>query len=90
MPPQYGLLIKHFAVRLCVAITVAVLLLVAVEFYSYLRFHPNVNALELAAKLEIAQNENPAERKYWAEFKKANKVTYHPWVLCAASRSKVR
>ncbi len=78
---QYGPLLKHFAVRLCVATTVALLLLVAVEFYSYLRFHPNVNALELAAKLEIAQNENPAERKYWAEFKKANKVTYHPWVL---------
>ena len=78
---HYWPLLKHFAVRLCVAVTIALLLLAAVEFYSYLRFHPNVNALELAAKLEIAQNENPAERQYWAEFKKANKVTYHPWVL---------
>jgi len=78
---QYWSLIKHFAVRLCVSITLVVLLLVGVEFYSYLRFHPNVNALELAAKLEIAQNESPAEREYWSEFKKANKVTYHPWVL---------
>jgi hypothetical protein len=77
----YWDLLKRFAVRLCVAVTIAVLLLVAVEFYAYLRFHPNVNALELAAKLEIAQNESPAEREYWSEFKKANKVTYHPWVL---------
>lgn len=78
---QYWHLAKRFAVRLCVSVTLVVLLLVGVEFYSYLRFHPNVNALELAAKLEIAQNESPAEREYWSEFKKANKVTYHPWVL---------
>jgi hypothetical protein len=79
--PSYWPLLKRFAVRLCVAITLAVFILAAVEVYSYLRFHPNVNALELAAKLEIQQNESPAEREYWSEFKKANKVTYHPWVL---------
>ena len=78
---SYWLLLKHFAVRLCVAITIALLILVATEFYAYLRVHPNVNALELAAKLEIQQNESPAERQYWKEFKQANKVTYHPWVL---------
>ena len=78
---QYRPLLKRFAVRLCVAVTLAVLLLAAVEFYAYFHFHPNVNALELAAKLEIDQNENPAEREYWSEFKKANKVTYHAWVL---------
>ena len=74
----YWSLLKHFAVRLCVAVTLGLLLLAAVEFYAYLRYHPNLNALELAAKLEIAQNESPAEREYWTEFKKANKVTYHP------------
>ena len=31
--------------------------------------------------MEIRQNESPAERQYWKEFKQANKVTYHPWVL---------
>lgn len=77
----YWLLVKRFVVRLCVAFTIAVLILVVVEFYSYLRVHPNVNALELAAKLEIQQNESPSERQYWKEFKQANKVTYHPWVL---------
>lgn len=77
----YWSLLKHFAVRLCVAVTLGLLLLAAVEFYAYLRYHPNINALELAAKLEISQNESPAEREYWTEFKKANKVTYHPWVL---------
>jgi hypothetical protein len=79
--PSYWPLIKRFAVRLCVAVTIALLILAATEVYSYLRVHPNVNALELAAKLEIQQNESPAERQYWKEFKQANKVTYHPWVL---------
>ncbi|MGB9198248.1 MAG: SGNH/GDSL hydrolase family protein [Terriglobales bacterium] len=78
---SYWPLLRRFAVRLCVAVTIAALLLMATEFYAYLRVHPNVNALELAAKLEIQQNESPAEREYWKEFKQANKVTYHPWVL---------
>jgi hypothetical protein len=78
---SYWPLIKRFAVRLCVAVTIALLILAATEVYAYLRVHPNVNALELAAKLEIQQNESPAERQYWKEFKQANKVTYHPWVL---------
>jgi hypothetical protein len=78
---QYWSLLKHFAVRLCVAVTLALLLLAGVETYAFLHFHPNVNALELAAKLEIAQNESPTERQYWKEFQKANKVTYHPWTL---------
>ncbi len=58
-PTSYGPLLKRFVVRLCVAVTIALLILVATEFYAYLRVHPNVNALELAAKLEIQQNESP-------------------------------
>lgn len=78
---QYWSLLKHFAVRACVAVTLALLLLTAVEFYTFLHFHPNVNAVELATKVEIAQKESPEERQYWKEFQKANKVVYHPWVL---------
>ena len=78
---QYISLAKHFAVRLCLAVTLGVFLLAAVEIYAFLRFHPSVNALELAAKVETVKNESPAEREYWAEFRQANKVTYHPWVL---------
>lgn len=78
---QYASLARHFAIRLCVAVTLGVFVLGAVELYAFLRFHPNVNALELAAKLELAQDESPAEQEYWKEFKQANKVTYHPWVL---------
>ena len=78
---QYAALARRFAVRLCIVVTVVVFLLAAVEIYAFLHFHPNVNALELGAELEMAQNESPAEREYWVEFKKANKVTYHPWVL---------
>ena len=78
---QYWSLLKHFAVRFCVAVTLTLLLLAGVEAYTFLHFHPNVNALELAAKLEIRQDESPTEREYWKEFQKANKVTYHPWTL---------
>ena len=78
---QYASLARQFAIRLCVTVTLGVFVLGAVELYAFLRFHPNVNALELAAKLEMAQDENPAEREYWKEFKQANKVTYHAWVL---------
>jgi hypothetical protein len=78
---QYASLARRFAVQVCIAVTLGVLLLGAVEIYAFLRSHPNVNALELAAKLETVQNESPAEREYWTEFRQANKVTYHPWVL---------
>ncbi len=78
---QYTSLARHFAVRVCIAVTLGVFLLAAFEIYAFLHFHPSVNALELAAKVETVKNESPAEREYWKEFGEANKVTYHPWVL---------
>jgi hypothetical protein len=65
-----------------VAITFGVLLLVAIEFYAYRRYLPAAkDVMEPAVKLDLTQNESPAEREYWKEFEEANKVTYHPYVL---------
>jgi hypothetical protein len=79
---QYKSLLKSFAVRFCVAVTLAVLLLSAVEFYSYRRYLPaDRDVMEPAVKLDLAEGGSPAEREYWKEFEQANKVTYHQYVL---------
>lgn len=79
---QYRSLLKSFAVRLCVAVTLAVILLGAVEFYSYRRYLPAAqDQLEPAVKLDLADGGSAAEREYWKEFEQANKVTYHEYVL---------
>ena len=78
----YWNLLKKFAVRLCVAVTLGVVVLAAVEFYSYWRYRPNDrDALEPAVKLDLDQTGTPADREYWREFDQANKVTYHQYVL---------
>ena len=79
---EYISVLKRFAVRLCVAVTLAVALLSAGEFYSYWRYLPAArDTMEPAVKLELAEQGNAAQREYWKEFEQANKVTYHPYVL---------
>jgi hypothetical protein len=77
----YASLLKSFAVRLCVAVTLGVLLLAAVEFYAYKRYLPVGDPLEPAVKLDMAATGNAAEREYWNEFIQANKVGYRQFVL---------
>jgi hypothetical protein len=79
---RYTSLLKYFAVRLCVAVTLGVILLGAVELYSYRRhLHADQDTLEPAVKLDLAQGASAAEREYWKEFDQANTVTYHQYVL---------
>lgn len=79
---QYKFLAKSFAVRFCVAVTLGVILLGAVELYSYRRYLPaGRDVMEPAVKLDLAQGGSAAEREYWKEFEQANKVTYHQYVL---------
>jgi hypothetical protein len=79
---QYKSLARRFALRLCVAVTFGVVVLAAVEFYSYRRYLPAAgDQMEPAVKMDLAQGATPAERRYWQEFEKANKVTYHQYVL---------
>lgn len=79
---QYKSLLKYFVVRLCVAVTLGVILLGAVEFYFYRRYIPaSQDQMEPAVKLDLAEGGSAAEREYWKEFEQANKVTYHQYVL---------
>jgi len=79
---QYKSLLKYWAVRFCVGVTLAVILLAAVEFCSYRRYLPAAgDALEPAVRLDLAERGSAAEREYWREFEQANKVTYHQYVL---------
>jgi hypothetical protein len=79
---QYKSLLKYFAVRFCVAVTLGVILLGAVEFYAYWRYLPAArDVMEPAVKLDLAEAGSVAEREYWKEFEQANKVTYHQYVL---------
>lgn len=68
--------------RFCVAVTLGVILLGAVEFYSYLRYLPGAREeVESAVKLELAQGVSPTEREYWREIEAADNLTYHQYVL---------
>jgi hypothetical protein len=79
---QYKSLLKYFAVRFCVAVTLGVILLGAIEFYSYRRYLPAArDVMEPAVELDLAEGGSAAEREYWKEFEQANKVTYHEYVL---------
>jgi hypothetical protein len=78
----YKSLLKNFAVRLCVAVTLGVVLLGVVELYSYKRYsHSAGDVLEPAAKLDVDEDATAADREYWKEFDQANRVTYHEYVL---------
>jgi len=77
---SYSSLLKSFAVRLCVAVTLGVILLGTVELYSYRRYLPPAqDAMEPA--VEQTQSGNSALREYRREFEEANKVVYHQYVL---------
>jgi len=81
-PTLYKSLLKHFAIRLCAAVSLGAMLLAAVELYSYKRYvHFGRDVLEPAVKLEIAASGSAAEREYWKEYEQSNQVTYHPYVL---------
>jgi len=81
-PPQYKSLLKFFAVRFCVAVTLGVALLSAVELLSYERYRRvSHDVLEPAVKLDLAENGSAEDREYWREFDQSNKVVYQQYVL---------
>ncbi len=78
----YRSLLKTFAVRLCVAVTLGVILLCAIELFSYDRYRrTQSDVFEPGVDLDPAQSASPAERRFWTEFAQANKLTYHQYVL---------
>lgn len=60
----------------------AVVLMVAVEIYSYKRYAPAAgDDLEPAVKLDLAEGGSVSDREYWKEFQQSGKVVYHQYVL---------
>jgi hypothetical protein len=79
---QYRSLLKAFAVRLCVAVTLGVILLCAIELFSYERYRrTQTDDFEPVVHLDFAQGASATEHRFWTEFSQANKVTYHQYVL---------
>lgn len=78
---SYKALLKSFALKFCVAVTIGVGLLVIGELVAYLKFsaHPHEN-IDLAMR-EVTPNSTPSEREYWREFKESNQIEYYPYVL---------
>ncbi|MGD0988173.1 MAG: hypothetical protein ABR874_10200 [Candidatus Sulfotelmatobacter sp.] len=65
----YRRLLRSFGVRLCVAVTLAVILMGAVELYSYYRYRDyGRDVLEPGVKLDMAENGNAEDREYWNEY----------------------
>jgi lysophospholipase L1-like esterase len=79
----YKPLLKSFFLRLCIAVTVAVVLMTAVELFSYKRYlhYGSNDVLEAGAKIDLEGEGNAGEREYWKEFEQSNKVLYHQYVL---------
>ena len=78
----YKSIFKRFVIRLCASVTIAVVLLVAVELISYVRYRRAAqDAMKPGVELDLVENEDPAVREYRREFNQANQVTYHQYVL---------
>jgi lysophospholipase L1-like esterase len=80
---QYRPLLKQFAARLCVAVTIGVFLMAVVELCAYVRYAHlgGGDTLEPAFRLDQAENGTPQGREYQKEFNQSNKVVYHQFVL---------
>lgn len=79
----YVSLLRSFCMRLCVSVTLGVILLAAVEVFSYARYrnYGSNDVLEAGARMDLAANGNARAREYWKEFQQSNKVLYHQYVL---------
>jgi hypothetical protein len=78
-PPHYKSFLKYCAIRLCVAATLALILLGAVELLSYEYLPVAQDAAEPA--FSVVDGGNAAQQEYGREFKQANQVLYHQYVL---------
>ena len=82
LPPaaNYRSLACNFLLRLCVAVTLGLVFIVAVEMFSYRRGIENQNTV--GPEVEAAIVEGTAEeREYWKEQQPSQKVQYEPYVL---------
>jgi hypothetical protein len=82
IPPtaSYRSLARTFLMRLCVAVTLALLLVVGVELFTYWRGVENQHSMGPEVEAAVVQG-TPEEREYWKEQQPAQKVQYEPYVL---------
>ena len=78
--PDYRSLVRVFLVRLCVALTLALIFMVGFEMYAYRRGTENQHAMGPEVEAAVVQG-TEEERQYWKEQQPAQKVQYEPYVL---------
>ncbi|MBV8478405.1 MAG: SGNH/GDSL hydrolase family protein [Acidobacteria bacterium] len=82
-PPRtkYAEVMRSFLLRFCVAVTIGVTCLAAVELFSYLiSLHNQPNSMEPDVRAKAIQG-SAREHEYWKEHAAANKVQYRAYVL---------
>jgi hypothetical protein len=82
IPPttNYRSLARSFILRLCVAVTLALILVVGLELLTYWRGVENQHTMGPEVEAAVVQG-TPEEREYWKEQQPAQKVQYEPYVL---------
>lgn len=82
LPPttNYRSLARAFILRLCVAVTLAVIFVVGVELLTYWRGVENQHSVGPEVEAAVVQG-TAEEREYWREQQPAQKVQYEPYVL---------
>jgi hypothetical protein len=73
-------LARNFLLRLCVAVTLALTLVVGVEMFTYWRGIENQHSVGPEIEAAVVQG-TAEEREYWREQQPSQKVQYEPYVL---------
>ena len=79
--PPYKRLLKDFAVKFCIAFTIAGMLLIAGELLAYLKYGSHSHENLDRAMGERTPSVPSADREYWKEFRQSNQIEYRPYVL---------
>jgi hypothetical protein len=81
-PPtaNYRSVARSFLLRLCVAVTLALIFVVGVELFTYWRGVENQHSMGPEVEAAVVEG-TPEEREYWKEQQPAQKVQYEPYVL---------
>ena len=77
---NYRSLARVFLLRLCVAVTLALIFVVGMEMYAYRRGVENQHTMGPEVEAEVVQG-NDEERQYWKEQRPSQKLQYEPYVL---------
>ncbi|MGA9413733.1 MAG: SGNH/GDSL hydrolase family protein [Terriglobales bacterium] len=77
---NYRSIARSFFLRVCVAVTLALILVVGVELFTYWRGVENQHTMGPEVDAAVVEG-TPEEREYWKEQQPAQRVQYEPYVL---------